>query len=258
MGRSVRWRFPGGKKLTFLYVPDDAAVRQFRVPRLVFHALAGAVLVGLGLLGYFGARYIRAAAEGREMLRMRAANVALRDRLAALETHMDELRGEMATSQEIQQRLRLMSSLEPLHADVLEAGVGGPSLATDDSGALPSDLHDDLEATGSHLSQMLRQARIQRESYEEILAVLQEKQQLWDHTPSVRPVQNGYISSRFGRRMDPFTGQTAMHRGIDIASRRGSPVRATADGRVTKAGRWGAYGLMIEIDHGDGLKTRYA
>ncbi len=135
--------------------------------------------------------------------------------------------------------------------------MGGPSDA-EIASTLPFDLEDDLERTGARLSQMLRQARIQRESYDEILGVLAEKQRVWDHTPSVRPVQHGFISSRFGRRMDPFTGQAAMHRGVDIAARRGSPVRATADGRVTRAGRWGAYGLMVEVDHGDGLVSRYA
>ncbi len=246
-----------GKNLTFLYVPDDADVRQFRVPRFAVYAAASVVVIGLGLLGFFGVRYIGALQEGRELFRLHSENVQLRERLANIENELDSLHDELGAGLEVQQKLRLLASLEPIHPEVFAAGVGGPAGEPSHT-TLPLDLNGDIEKTGARLSQMLRQARIQRESYDEILGVLSEKQRVWDHTPSVRPVHHGFITSRFGRRMDPFTGQAAMHRGIDIAARRGSPVRSTANGRVTRAGRWGAYGLMVEIDHGDGLVTRYA
>jgi len=255
--RFMRWRAVSGKQLTFLYVPDDSDVRQFRVPQVAFYAAASIVVLGLGLLGFFGVRYLGALAEGREVLRLHSENVDLRERLAGIENELDSLHNELGAGIEVQQKLRLLASLEPIHPEVFEAGVGGPA-EEDLAGVLPIDLEDDLEKTGARLSQMLRQARIQRESYDQILGVLSEKQHVWDHTPSVRPVQNGFISSRFGRRMDPFTGQAAMHRGVDIAARRGAPVRATAAGLVTRAGQWGAYGLMVEVDHGDGLVSRYA
>ena len=255
--RIWRWRLPTNKKLTFLYVPDDSAVRQFRVPRLAFHAVGGVMLVGLLLMLWFGGQWIRAAATGREMLRLRGENVSLRGRLDGLEVSLQELHNEMRVSQEAQQRLRLMSNLDPLHPDVLAAGVGGP-LEDTASPTLPADLQGDLDRTGARLSQMLRQASVQRESYSEILTALETSQAEWDRTPSIRPVTTGFVSSRFGRRMDPFTGQTAMHRGLDFVARRGSPVRATATGTVRRAARSGGYGLMVEIDHGDGVMTRYA
>jgi murein DD-endopeptidase MepM/ murein hydrolase activator NlpD len=65
------------------------------------------------------------------------------------------------------------------------------------------------------------------------------------------------MSSPFGVRMDPFLGRPAMHSGIDLRGEIGEPVHATADGRVTIAGRDGGYGNMVEIDHGSGLATRY-
>jgi murein DD-endopeptidase MepM/ murein hydrolase activator NlpD len=258
MRRWWRWRPSVGKKLTFLYVPDDSEVRQFRVPRLAFHAAASIVLVGLGLLGFFGVRYLGALSEGRETLRLHAENVTLRDRLGTVQAHVEELQKQLEAGRQAQERLRLLASLEPVHPDVLEAGAGGSALVPDDSGALPADLHRDLDITSARLSQMLRQARIQSQSFEEVLDALHSKKELWDRTPSVRPVKVGFVTSRFGRRMDPFTGQAAIHRGVDIAARPGDPVRATADGVVTAAGLEGDYGLMVEIDHGDGLVTRYA
>jgi murein DD-endopeptidase MepM/ murein hydrolase activator NlpD len=65
------------------------------------------------------------------------------------------------------------------------------------------------------------------------------------------------MSSPFGMRMDPFLGRPAVHTGIDLRGEVGEPVRATATGRVTIAGREGGYGNMVEINHGNGLATRY-
>lgn len=65
------------------------------------------------------------------------------------------------------------------------------------------------------------------------------------------------FSSGFGVRTDPFLGRPAMHTGLDFRASMGDPVRATANGRVESAGWSGGYGRMIEIDHGNGLATRY-
>jgi murein DD-endopeptidase MepM/ murein hydrolase activator NlpD len=65
------------------------------------------------------------------------------------------------------------------------------------------------------------------------------------------------FSSGFGVRSDPFLGRPAMHTGLDFRASMGDPVRATANGKVETAGWSGGYGRMIEIDHGNGLSTRY-
>jgi murein DD-endopeptidase MepM/ murein hydrolase activator NlpD len=76
--------------------------------------------------------------------------------------------------------------------------------------------------------------------------------------PVRKPVSGDVdMSSPFGMRMDPFLGRPAVHTGIDLRGDTGEPVRATATGRVTIAGREGGYGNMVEINHGDGLATRY-
>jgi murein DD-endopeptidase MepM/ murein hydrolase activator NlpD len=76
--------------------------------------------------------------------------------------------------------------------------------------------------------------------------------------PLTSPIDSYYISSHFGMRQDPFNGQRAMHNGIDMAGQFKNPLYAPAPGVVTKAGSWGSYGRMVEIDHGFGLITRYA
>lgn len=66
------------------------------------------------------------------------------------------------------------------------------------------------------------------------------------------------VTSPFGARVDPFLGRPALHTGVDLRESLGTDVRVTADGRVVGAGPVGGYGTMIEVDHGNGLTTRYA
>jgi murein DD-endopeptidase MepM/ murein hydrolase activator NlpD len=77
--------------------------------------------------------------------------------------------------------------------------------------------------------------------------------------PSIHPIHEAKLifSSYFGVRSDPFKGTAAMHAGVDLPGPKGTPVYATADGIVDRAGRAGGYGNMIEIDHGKGIQTRY-
>ena len=76
--------------------------------------------------------------------------------------------------------------------------------------------------------------------------------------PEGRPVANGFISSYFGERADPFDGREAFHKGVDFAGAAGSKVMAVAAGVVTWAGERSGFGKLIEINHGDGYVTRYA
>jgi len=75
--------------------------------------------------------------------------------------------------------------------------------------------------------------------------------------PLSKPVTDYYISSPFGKRRDPFSGHWAYHSGVDMAGYWKEPVHATVPGTVTFVGRHGPYGNMVEIDHGNGFKTRY-
>jgi murein DD-endopeptidase MepM/ murein hydrolase activator NlpD len=76
--------------------------------------------------------------------------------------------------------------------------------------------------------------------------------------PLSEPLEDYEITSPFGSRDDPFNEQSAFHEGVDFGAPLNSPVMATGDGVVTWAGWRDKYGIMVEIDHGRGLSTRYA
>jgi murein DD-endopeptidase MepM/ murein hydrolase activator NlpD len=75
--------------------------------------------------------------------------------------------------------------------------------------------------------------------------------------PSRPPIPGVEASSGFGRRIDPFTQRPARHAGLDFTAPHGTSILASAGGKVRRAGPYGAYGRTVEIDHGDGLVTRY-
>ena len=76
--------------------------------------------------------------------------------------------------------------------------------------------------------------------------------------PSLPPILDGWFSSNFGYRIDPFTGQRSFHEGIDFPAEAGTPILAAASGKVVFADVHPEYGRMVEIDHGNGLVSRYA
>ncbi len=97
-----------------------------------------------------------------------------------------------------------------------------------------------------------------REDELEVLASLVEHQKFRQEVAlEGRPIKFGWMSSGFGRRVDPFTGRIAWHAGADFAGKPGSDIVAVASGVVTFAGERGGYGRMIEINHGGGYVSRY-
>ena len=100
--------------------------------------------------------------------------------------------------------------------------------------------------------------------FDERVAAFEKAQEAYDRMrrqasrlPQGSPVPGQNISSRFGARRDPLNGRQAMHGGLDFRAPKGHPVEATAAGTVRFAARRGGYGKLVEIDHGDGLSTRY-
>jgi murein DD-endopeptidase MepM/ murein hydrolase activator NlpD len=108
-----------------------------------------------------------------------------------------------------------------------------------------------------NLNELERETWERKQSFHEISDFLAFQRSLLLATPSIWPTF-GRITSSYGWRRHPLTERGEFHCGIDIANLKGTPVRATADGRVVLAGWQGTYGRNVMIDHGHGFSTRYA
>jgi murein DD-endopeptidase MepM/ murein hydrolase activator NlpD len=245
------------KYYTFMYVREDnAGVRTIRIRRVAALAAGLCLIALLAATVVVGVRYAGVRVDTGRMAVLESENEDLRGRLAAFEAELDGLKDRMDSNFELQNRARLMASLDPLSEDVWQVGVGGPE---------PQLLEKELSAADhvfagleNDLDMLVRQTELQKQSYDEIITILEEEAERRDCTPSIRPLRGGFLSSRFGRRMDPFTGRITRHRGVDYFARTGTPVHSTADGVVTMAKKNGSMGLTVEVNHGNGFKTRYA
>jgi len=121
-------------------------------------------------------------------------------------------------------------------AAIDDTAIGGPFVRPNDPNAFESTL-DDLDQALDRLDTVRRHAR---------------------KLPIGIPAPGQQITSKFGNRRDPFLGRLAFHGGIDFRAPTGTPIYSSGSGVVTHAGRNGGYGKMVEIDHGDGITTRYA
>jgi murein DD-endopeptidase MepM/ murein hydrolase activator NlpD len=170
---------------------------------------------------------------------------ALAARLAELQaasTRLDALGG----------RLAQMGQLSLDEFDFSEpAPVGGPA---DFDSVVPASERELRSAIGE-LGDKLRRQSGQLDALRFLMVNRKLEREL---TPAGWPVRKGWISSRFGERNDPFTGERSQHLGLDFAGTRGTEVLSVASGVVIWAASRSAYGNTVEVDHGNGYRTRYA
>lgn len=175
--------------------------------------------------------------------------VELSDRLETIETAQVDIvsrLGEQAgESGDALKRTLTIAGLDVDHLldrlsrlDENGRGVGGPFLSLDDQ-------------PGSQLAHEI--ATVERR-----IDDFQRLQDLMERLPLAAPLDEFRLTSGYGKRIDPFTSRFALHSGIDLASRKRAPVHVTSPGVVTFVGWKGGFGKIVEVDHGLGIRTRYA
>jgi murein DD-endopeptidase MepM/ murein hydrolase activator NlpD len=178
-----------------------------------------------------------------------------------VQTRAMETRGRMATmsaqSSDLQKELASLDHrLQGVWDQLLEARllVGKARFGDRD---LPADVSPAGDVFGTPLDETLREAREVSDCFEDLLARMEVNASAWEGLPTILPLDHAEITSPFGLRRDPLNGQLDWHPGMDLSAPMGTPVHAPAAGVVTRSGYFGDYGLMIEIDHGNGLTSRY-
>ena len=254
------------EKISFIILSSAGnRAKQFSIPLGLFAVLVLAFISGVAFFSfmlYNYAHFWRSIADNGRMARRIADQgdeiAQQRLQIQSFARDIDTLKDRLVKLNQFEGKIRVIANLSPGQDENTRFGVGG---------AAPEDLNPQLGLTERHESLMremhrrineLETASLHQENrLNGLLDKLQAERSLLASTPAIRPAK-GWITSKFGYRVSPFTGLREFHKGWDIANRKGTAVYATADGVVAYAGRKGPFGNMVVIDHGHGLVTRYA
>lgn len=241
------------KYLTLMFIShNEGYIKEYHLSRPKFigsiSALCLLLLLSLGYVATIGKR--------ERLTELKEENTALQREFVLIQEELENMRHNMDQLQEKDRIMRAWVDLSEPSDEVRQIGVGGGDAILPEWENAVSDL---LTDNRTNMDQLLREAHFLKTSFDTILAVLSKDIQMRQHIPSITPVrmENPRISSGFGLRRDPFTGRRQFHFGIDYPGRRGTPIIATADGKIDKIDHNRRLGWYVIIDHGYGLKTLY-
>lgn len=174
--------------------------------------------------------------------------------IVAMASKLQSLEEDVRRVQQFDAKLRVMMSV-----DSDPPGTAGIEAQSDPAhGGVPLYRQDLLAKRMQSLADRIAEdVSIEEVRQQELILALRDNREFLATTPSIWPAE-GHLTSGFGYRVNPFTGQSVLHAGIDIANRIGTPIMAPARGTVTFVGWQNAYGNSIVIDHGNSITTRYA
>jgi len=240
-GRAHSQRLPG---------PAAAALVVLVVVGLIGSGVAATRLVsgigfGADLISTWQGR-VRAQREEVEALKKQS-----RDELEAVGRRLATMQARMLRIEALGERVTEVAKLDRGEFDFhAQPAVGGPESPNEVEATTP-----EFFLAMDQLENHLRVRETELELLENMLATRKFRE---DVALTGRPVERGWMSSDYGRRVDPITGRISWHPGIDFAGQMGDPVVSVAAGVVVFAGEYQGYGRMVEIDHGGGYTTRYA
>lgn len=248
-----------------------------------FIAAVVIIIFAAGLVDYFGLLL-----QAMENKHLRAENAQLLKQFQVVESKVSALENSLERVKTFTTKLKLITNVEaddritkltmgakPVAGqqveeyEPMEQRQNGEALAEQDQvfnqkkpmneqvGELANQSTDkDYASLVIRIDKAVRETQLKEQSVIDLWETLSERQSLLNSTPNMKPTK-GWITSRFGYRVSPFTGKSALHAGLDIAAAIGSPVYAPADGVVVFASYDESYGKLITIDYGFGVSTRF-
>jgi murein DD-endopeptidase MepM/ murein hydrolase activator NlpD len=236
------------KRFYILFVARDAEGQLRKIPiplHYLYVFLAGAV-IGMSTITGMAGSYARMLFKVASFNQLRTEKTALQTKYSQLEQVNHEKDIQVASLGSIANEVSVIYGLKP-----------NPKFLTEND--KPLDQKEVADAIDGLYA--LRESALTGATAAGLGMGMNQKASLSDWVvattaPTLWPVM-GPITGPFGARIDPFNGEGAFHSGVDISSHYGQPIIAPADGVVTFANFYNGYGRLIEIDHGNGVRTRY-
>jgi murein DD-endopeptidase MepM/ murein hydrolase activator NlpD len=239
-------------RLTLVVIPGHGrTLYQWRLTLWFLASLGVALLSLVGWAAFVVGRDAHQRADLARASELRQSNLRVAMDLAQGREALLRIAG-------LENRLRQMLDYKTKKALLKNQAVGGPT--EEDVLQLSQTLEQSPEQaesdTRASVTALLQSARQREQSVDEVLKYVQGLRTAMDSKPTAWPV-HGWISSGFGKRVDPVSGRAGFHTGVDIANDTGTPVHCTADGKVSFAGWEGGYGKLVIVSHGHGFSTYY-
>ena len=249
-----------------LFREKQGLARTFNVSRLslcVGVTLVLSTLLGSGYLLYrisqqdlldeqvVAAWQVRLQAQQAELKELEKKS---QEEMSAVGRRLATMQARLLRMEALGERVTEVANLDRGEFDFGEApALGGPDTGLTPTTAAPSIAPVFVTA----VDQLAADLKNREDELEILESMLANSKFHDDIALAGRPIKKGWMSSTFGRRVDPISGQMAWHQGVDFAGALGSDVIAVASGVVTYAGERSGYGRMIELSHGGGYRTRY-
>lgn len=241
------------------------------------------IIFAAGLVDYFGLLL-----QAMENKRLKVENAQLIKQFQVVESKVNALENSLERVKTFTTKLKLITNVDAEDRitkltmgskpaanqqieeyEPMEQRAGGEEIAkqdqiftdakplNDQAGELAEEKSEqDYASLVVRIDKAVKETQLKEQSVIDLWESLSERQSLLNSTPNMKPAK-GWITSRFGYRVSPFSGKTALHAGLDIAAAPGSPVYAPADGVVVYASYDESYGKLITLDYGYGVTTRF-
>lgn len=224
-------------------------------------ALVGTLLAVFILADYANLKYDQYQSRDlrQEINELKTALKEKNRHIASYDTRIYALQLKLIKLNNLEQEIRSYTGIYNNLTNTGDYAVGGPFSDFDGEKICTEEFYQDfLEGMNDNIKRLEEVSGQQAEEFQILWETLKEIRAVQQVIPSLRPLDGGWVSSKFGYRKSPFSGATEFHSGVDIAAHKGTPVMATAAGTVSFAGYKGALGNTVEINHGFGIVTRYA
>ena len=239
-------------------------IREFSVHKAVlvsFTILSILVVSGIAYVGYDYYRLKTISFNNETLTRTVATQTDeiknQRSQIQSFASEIEVLKRQVKNLSQFEDKVRLIADIRQTSDSSGLIGIGGiPKNELDQDIPLEQKHNSLIREMHHQVSQTSQAAKKQALDFESLIKQLEKKRNLLACTPSIRPV-DGWVTSRFGYRTSPFTGRREFHSGMDISNKSGTQIIATANGRVSYAGRKMYIGNLLVIDHGHGRVTRY-
>jgi murein DD-endopeptidase MepM/ murein hydrolase activator NlpD len=247
------------KKIKYYYNTHSLRYEKletpFRVKLLRVFAFIATAIVTSAIISYFAFQFI--GSPGEKILR--AQNERLRTRFENISDEVNSLEQQMA---ELEKRDNTVYR-SIFEAKPIPDSVRAKEMEKEKEIAKVAKMEDYevVQSIQNTLKVLAGRINVQKRSYKELEGLMNNKEKILAATPAIQPVSNkdlSRIASGFGYRIDPVYKSIKMHAGLDFAAPQGTPIYATANGRVKTSGySSGGYGNHVVIDHGYGYETLY-